>query len=91
MAYDSGKLSLVRQAIVGPKEWAYDDTGGEAAATYNGAGYFTNAKTLGVSVGDELKVYNRATDVVYRGSFTAVQDTGGTTGTAQLDTGSNYP
>lgn len=87
MGYDAGKLTLDRQAMAGPRKWSYEDTGGEAVSTYEGAGYFANAKRVGVQVGDPVEIINRASSIVYHGKFTAVQDTGGTTGTVALDTG----
>lgn len=90
MGYDASKLSLVTQAIAGQRSFEYVDTGGESASTYEGAGYFANAKSVGARAGDQLFVYNKATNDVFRGAFSAVQDTGGTTGTAVLDTGPNY-
>jgi hypothetical protein len=87
MGYDASRLSLRSQAIAGPKEWTYYDTGGETAAVYEGVGYFTDAKQRGVDTGDLIQVYNNASNIVYRGRFTTVQDTGATTGTVNLDTG----
>lgn len=91
MGYDADRLSLESQAPgAGPKKWVYLDSGGESVATYEGAGYFANAKKYGVTVGDRIEVINRSTPtaaIVYSGKFTAVQDTGGTTGTITLDTG----
>ena len=90
MGYDAGKLSLKTQPMAGYKEWVYVDTGGETVATYEGAGYFANAKNVGADTGDPITVINRATPtaaVVYRGKFTAIQDTGNTQGTITLDTG----
>lgn len=87
MGYDAGRLSLRSQAIAGPKEWVYFDSGGETAATYEGTGYFTDAKDRGVDTGDLIQVYNKASNIVYRGRFTVVQDTGETQGTVNLDTG----
>ena len=91
MGYIAGKLSLCGQPIAGPKFWVYDDTGGESVATYEGAGYFTDAKQRGVVSGDSIEIRNRASSIVYKGRFTAVQDTGTTTGTVTLDTGPDIP
>jgi hypothetical protein len=91
MGYDPSKLTLTGQAIAGPKCWNYYDTGGESVVTYEGAGYFTDAKQRGVDTGDEIKVWNKASNIVYSGRFTAVQDTGATTGTVTLDTGPDIP
>ena len=91
MGYDNSKLTLRGQAIAGPKAWVYDDTGGEAVSVYEGAGYFANAKKYGVSVGDCIEINNRASNIVYRGRFTTVQDTGATSGTVTLDTGADIP
>ena len=91
MGYDAGGLSLVNQAIAGRRSWAWNDTGGENVATYEGSGFFTDAKKLGVNAGDPVEIVNRATNAVYHGRFTAVQDTGGTTGTVTLDTGPDIP
>lgn len=91
MAYDSDKLSVCGQAIAGPRKFVYDDTGGEAVSVYEGAGYFANAKKFGAVAGDPIEVINRASDIVYSGRFTTVQDTGGTSGTVTLDTGPDIP
>ncbi len=87
MGYDNSKLTLKGQAIAGVKCWVYEDTGGETAAVYQGAGYFADATSYGVSVGDPITVVNRASNIAYDGRFTTVQDTGGTQGTITLDTG----
>ena len=87
MGYDPSKLTLCGQAIAGPKKWVYEDTGGETAAVYQGAGYFTDAYNRGVSVGDPIEVLNRSSNIAYFGRFTTVQDTGETSGTVNLDTG----
>lgn len=91
MGYDAGKLNLEGQPMAGRRSWVYDDTGGESVATYEGAGFFTDANDLGVNVGDPVEIVNRASDTVYRGRFTAVQDTGETQGTVVLDTGPDIP
>lgn len=88
MGYDAGKLTLARQSIAGVREFSYTDTGGETAGTYQGAGYFANAKKVGAKVGDSIVIHNTsATPEVWRGVFTVVQDTGATSGTVRLDTG----
>jgi hypothetical protein len=91
MGYDAGRLTLRSQAMAGPKEWTYYDTGGEAVSVYEGAGYFTDAKQRGVDTGDRIEVWNNSSKVVYSGRFTTVQDTGSTTGTVTLDTGPDIP
>lgn len=92
MGYDNGKLQLGGQGgAVGVKCWNYVDTGGEAVSVYEGAGYFADAKDYGVTVGDPIMILNRASDIVYSGRFTTVQDTGGTQGTVTLDTGPDIP
>lgn len=91
MGYDAGKLTMVRQAIAGPKHWVYYDTGGENVATYEGAGYFTDAKSRGVDTGDTIEIWNKSTNARYNGRFTTLQDTGATTGTVTLDTGPDIP
>lgn len=91
MGYDAGKLLLRDQPMAGPKSWIYDDSGGEAVATYEGSGFFTDAKDLGVDTGDELTIVNRSSSTVYHGRFTTVQDTGDSQGTATLDTGPDIP
>lgn len=91
MGYDSKGLQLCGQAMAGARKWIYDDTGGETVAIYEGPGFFQDAKNYGVAAGEPIEIINRATDVVYRGRFTAVQDTGGTTGTVTLDTGVDIP
>lgn len=87
MGYDTDKLSMCGQAIAGPRAWVYEDTGGEAITVYQGAGYFTNAHTLGAKAGDRIDIVDRASDVSYTGYFSAIQDTGTTHGTVRLDTG----
>ena len=91
MGYDNKRLANVTQAIAGPRKWLYQDTGGEAVSVYEGAGYFADAKNYGVVAGDAIEIYNQASDIVYRGRFTTVQDTGGTQGTVTLDTGPDIP
>lgn len=91
MGYDAGKLTLCGQAMAGPKKWVYHDTGGEAVSVYEGAGYFTDAKNRGVDTGDAIEVWNGASNIVYHGRFTTVQDTGATSGTVTLDTGPDHP
>ena len=90
MGHDKKRLALIAQGITGSRLWMYTDTGGETAATYAGAGYFTNAKDYGVDTGDAVFVKNDASDLVYKGRFTAVQDTGSTQATVTLDTGKGY-
>lgn len=87
MGYDASQLTLRSQAIAGPKEWTYYDTGGETSDVYEGAGYFTDAKYRGVDTGDQVNIIDMANKKIYRARFTTVQDTGNTTGTATLDTG----
>jgi len=87
MGYDNKKLSCIRQAVAGPSKWLYVDTGGESAATYQGAGYFADAKNYGVDTGDIIDISNISSNQHYSGSFTVLQDTGGTNGTVVLDTG----
>ena len=87
MTYDVGKLNLQSQPLSGPKQWHYEDTGGESAATYAGAGWFTDAKDRGVDTGDLLQIFDRKNSAVYNGYFSVIQDTGNTQGTAVLDTG----
>lgn len=87
MAYDAGKLSLASQNIAGPKQWVYDDSGGESLATYAGSGWFTDAGSKGADVDDPITLIDRTNHITYRGRFSAVQDTGATQGTVVLDTG----
>jgi hypothetical protein len=91
VAYDAGRLTLTTQVIAGPKSWTYYDTGGEAVSVYEGAGYFTDAKHRGVDTGDFIRVINKASNIIYNGRFTTLQDTGATTGTVTLDTGPDIP
>lgn len=91
MGYDASKLTLCGQAMAGPKKWDYYDTGGESVATYEGAGYFTDAKNRGVDTGDRIEIYDNSAKKVYSGRFTGVQDTGATSGTVTLDTGPDIP
>lgn len=91
MGYDSPKVSLKTQGLAGAysgREWVYIDTGGESdAGTYAAAGYFTDAKQLGMKVGDRVSIYNAVTKVWQHGRMVTVQDTGATTGTWTDDTG----
>ena len=91
MTYDAIRFSLESQPPgAGPKKWVYLDSGGETVATYEGSGWFTDAKSKGVTVGDRIEIINRATPtaaIIYSGKFTSVQDTGATQGTVTLDTG----
>lgn len=84
--FDKNRLSLVSQAIAGPKRWVYTDTGaiGDIVEV---AGFFANAKDMGMSVGDFVEI--RATDgglthVVRGSAMLTVQDTGTTQGTVGL-------
>lgn len=86
MGYDSSRFNLVAQGIASAQTWHYDDTGGESGATYQGAGWFSDAKNKGVDTGDLVTVKNLAANQVYWGSFTTVQDTGATQGTVTFDT-----
>jgi len=57
MAYDTAtppKLVMPAPMGQGPGIWSYDST--DAAATVDGAGYITNAKALGMKVGDVVLV-----------------------------------
>jgi hypothetical protein len=91
MGYDNKKLHLCGQPMAGPKKWVYYDTGGEAVSVYEGAGYFADAKQYGVDTGDYIEVWNKASNIIYKGRFTTLQDTGATTGTVTLDTGPDIP
>lgn len=86
MTYDPSKLVLLSQPIAGHKEWRYDDTGGESAATFAGAGWFTDAKNKGVDTGDTILVHDKTNHQFYRGYFSSIQDTGNTQGTVTFDT-----
>lgn len=91
MGYDSPKVSLRAQGLAGAykgAEWVYYDTGGESDAdTYAAVGYFTDAKDLGMKVGDRVSIYNSVTKVWQHGRMVTVQDTGNTQGTWTDDTG----
>lgn len=88
MGYDSKSLNLSSQPPgAGPRQWDYGDTGGETAGNYAGAGFFADAKDKGVKVGDRVTVRDLSGAIQYAARFSAVQDTGGTTGTIVLDTG----
>ena len=52
MAYKTDKLSLRSQAIAGPREWIYSDTGTALAAIPVATGFFTDGRTKGMKVGD---------------------------------------
>lgn len=91
MSYDSNRLSCVVQAIAGPKQFVYKDTGGESIATFEGAGWFANAKDAGADTGDLITIVDVANGAQYKGRFSTVQDTGATQGTVTLDTGPDIP
>lgn len=84
MGYDSSKLVLHGQAIAGTKQFVYTDTGGETTGTYQGVGYFANAKANGAAVGDFVKIVDQGNNETYDGIFITVQDTGATTGTVKI-------
>jgi hypothetical protein len=85
MAYKSAKLNLQSQPIAGPRKWTYDDTGA-IPATITAAGFFTDAGSKGVVVGDAIEIIDLGTPDRYDGHFTVAQDTGATQGTIVLDT-----
>lgn len=87
MGYDRAKLSKISQGLVSVTQWQYVDTGGEAVGTYQGAGYFADAKKYGVDTGDPITIVDLGNNVTWRGNFIAVQDTGDSQGTVRLDTG----
>lgn len=84
MGYDPSKLTLLSQSIAGKKQYVYDDTGGETTATYQGTGWFTDAKDRGADTGDLVKIYDKANAESYDGVFITVQDTGDTQGTVKI-------
>jgi hypothetical protein len=84
--YNKNRLSLVSQAIAGPKGWVYTDTGA-IADIVEVAGFFANAKDMGMDTGDFVEI--RANDgfltkVVRGAAMLTVQDTGATQGTVGL-------
>lgn len=87
MGYDSSRLSLMGQGLVSARQWQYVDTGGESVGTYQAVGYITNAGDYGAVAGDPITVIDQTNDVVWRGHFITVQDTGATQGTIRFDTG----
>lgn len=86
MTYDPSKLVLQSQSIAGIKRYVYTDTGGETGATFQGAGWFTDAKNKGADTGDLITIYDKTNGQVYDGYFSTVQDTGATQGTVTFDT-----
>lgn len=46
---------------VGPRLWLYNST--DASATVDGAGYFTDAYTLGMRAGDQVIVVNTTSKI----------------------------
>lgn len=52
MSYKTDKLSLRSQAIAGPREWIYSDTGTALSAVPVATGFFTDGKTKGMKLGD---------------------------------------
>lgn len=86
MTYDSFRFNLNAQGIKGSRQWEYTDTGGETGAVFQGAGWFADAKDKGVDTGDRVVVHDTTNNQVYHGTFTTVQDTGATQGTATFDT-----
>jgi hypothetical protein len=85
MAYKTEKFNLLSQSIAGIRLWTYADTGA-LPANVVGAGYFADAGSKGVSVGDPIEIVNLSTPDRYQGHFTVAQDTGATQGTVVLDT-----
>ena len=86
-SYTKDKLSLVFQAIAGPKTWLLSDTGviGDVAEA---AGYITNAKEMGMDTGDFLFIRannGQLTQAVHGAAMSIVQDTGATQGTVGLN------
>lgn len=60
MAYStSNPPTLQKQAIAGPKTWAYSSA--DSVATVTGAGYFSNGDALGMAVGDFVHIFDTAT------------------------------
>jgi hypothetical protein len=83
--YSKDRMKLVSQGIQGGRVWHYDDTGaiGDVAGV---AGFFADAYSMGVRVGDLLfiRASNGSTTGVVHGSAfgTDLTDTGSTQGTA---------
>jgi hypothetical protein len=87
MAYDTSKFNLIAQGIATDQQWFYSDTGGETAAGYSAAGFFTDAKDKGVDTGDVVIIRDVSGGKLYQGYMHAVQDTGSTSGSWKQDTG----
>ena len=86
MTYQSSKLNLIGQGIVGARRWDYEDTGSGVASVVGG-GFVTDAKSKGMAVGDHVIIRDLTNTIQYEARVTVVQDTGGTQGTLVLDTG----
>ena len=80
MTYKPENLTLDGQAIAGPRRWTYQDTG-STVATATASGFVTDAKDKGMKVGDQVEYLNKTAGINYGLRVSAVQDTGGTTGT----------
>lgn len=51
MAYKTDKVGNRSQAIAGPREWIYTDTGSALASVVTAA-FFSNGRNLGMKAGD---------------------------------------
>lgn len=58
----------------GVANWKYAST--DAAATVDGAGYFTDAKKLGMKVGDMVEVYDTTNNIVTMHRVAAISAAG---------------
>ena len=78
MAYKTGRVQAVSQAIAGPREWNYSDTGA-VLAVVSVAGFISDGRTLGMKAGDIVHVVDTNLVVVTRYLVSSVQttDTGG--------------
>ena len=76
MAYDTkNPPALVYQAIGGMvRHWVYKSP--DAAATVDGAGYFTNGQKLGMKVGDLVEVINTTGNITTLHQVSAVSASG---------------
>lgn len=83
MTYKTEKLNLQSQSVAGTRHWSYNDTGYVLTAA-SVAGYFSDAKSKGVKVGDIIHCSNSTT--ADRFVFLEVQDTGASSGSVG-DTG----
>lgn len=81
--YQSANLNLQTQSVAGRRQWTYEDTG-PVGDVQEVSGFVTDAKNKGMKAGDYVFYTDTSRNHIYGLPVTAVQDTGGTTGTLGL-------